>query len=283
MIFSSLRIRSFAAALALASLGLTYSRAQSAPAAPPAPAFSDEPLVIANGTLSHAGKTMPATVQNAVELLRQRYPEANITVIGVENVPIGDLTLNWRRHLARNLEVGAFWREPDLHGVLHALTVAAKMRFTVDPNNDGRNFLLRAPLHEPAAATVRTEVFNLSRLIFRGGDRFTLEQELRQNERVVAVASKRFAADDPRLTDFVDRIATIKAELAETTNPTSEIVKQLLDQIHEVVALTLAAQNTNEKPPAFQYHAGTHLLIATGNGASIQATKQVLAAMSENR
>ena len=114
-------------------VGLPTVRAQTNPAPAPAKTVDDEPLVITKGKFTRDGQSVPATVKNLMELVRLRYPDANITVVGVDDVVIENLTLHWARYRG-DAPVGEIARRvnPPLRAVLTTLSAASGHKFVAD-------------------------------------------------------------------------------------------------------------------------------------------------------
>jgi RNA polymerase sigma factor (sigma-70 family) len=86
-------------------------------------------LVIAHGVIEGEtanGQPVPATLRNLLPILRRHYPDANITLVGVENVTLTDLTLEWN-----GAAPGRGVRPPPLDGVMVALSAAASHKIRV--------------------------------------------------------------------------------------------------------------------------------------------------------
>src|SRR4051812_47558927 len=104
--------------LALLSLQAPESRAAEIPS-------EVAPLVVANGRFQRDGKSTAATVRNLIDFVQQRYPNANITIVGADDIVIEQLTLQWRDRLSRDDNGVTRPMPPPLRSVLTALAEAS--------------------------------------------------------------------------------------------------------------------------------------------------------------
>jgi hypothetical protein len=239
---------------------------------------NNKPLVISQGVIQD-GRNTPATVQNLVGLIREIYRAANITVLGVDAVVVGDLTLQWQGHGDPESQE---WVNPPLNGVLTTLCLASGRKFMVTsfgPND----FLLRVPENDDDGPSARrtTEVFNLAAIMKQGGYKAGLEESIRRAELEYTVLKKR-DANNPRLGEILDYIEVRRSLLPKETSGSADAEK-LMQQIEEVVAMTLNIKSRKARElPEFRYHPGTNLLIVIGNGEAIDVTRKVIAALEKS-
>jgi hypothetical protein len=240
------------------------------------PLPNNKPLVISQGVIQD-GRNTPATVQNLVGLIREIYRGTNVTVLGVDDVVVGDLTLQWQGHRA---PVTGEWVNPELNGVLTTLCLASGRKFMVTsfgPND----FLLRVPENDDEGPSARrtTEVFNLSSLTKQNYRRAGLEQEIRSIEVELVVLRTRYGDKHPRVVELTDRLDVYKAQLAQPASGAPDPIK-LIEQIQEIVRSTLE-QKSIKQLPEFKYHSGSNLLVVVGNGEAIDLTRKVIAALEK--
>lgn len=280
----------FVSALFLAGQPATRAEEPAAPAPPSTPARartdSDEPLVIANGKFTRDGQSKPATVKNLVELVRLRYPDANITAVGVDDIVIDQLTLHWARYRdAPSLGEISMRVNPPLKAVLTTLSAAAGRKFVPTMFSE-KDVLLEVPEGLRGSSGSVVEVFNLSPFLTRGSRRTAnVEEQLRNLQLELAVLSKRYADKHPSVVDLTNRIDLVKAQIAELGRSKAEVnqaASDLLGQIDQVVRSTLARQKAGEKPPEFQFHSGSNLLVVTGSDSAVNVTRKVIAALEKN-
>lgn len=231
----------------------------------------EEQLVIANGVFSRNGRVTPATVRKLVEIVALRYPDATITIVGVDDVVIPNLTFNLRR-----------WSSFDdskprqsLESILMAFSLASGRKFLVQSFND-RDFVLSA---ETAPSRQLTEVFNLSNLLRINRDKAAIEEELRRFEARLSVMRKRNGEQSPQVVGIKDEMEILESQL-ERTSKTAPSPEKLIAQIEEAVAVTLQLSSKDPQPD-YKYHAGTNLLIAVGSDRAIEAVRKVIAALEK--
>jgi hypothetical protein len=233
-------------------------------------AATDE-LVITNGTFLRDGQSTEATLRNIVDAIVQRYPQVNVTMVGAENVLIRNLRLRWgKRSVTENFDP----KDVPLRGMFAALREASGRQFNLEdfsPND----FLISAK--EKPEASRRVEVFNLSSLPNIRQDN-VLQTELDRLETEMAVLTKRYAAEHPRVVENTLRIDTIKAQLARAPKRIDNTEK-LLEEIQNVVRVTLQRIKPDEPSPEFKYHTGTGLLVVIGSESGLEVTRKVVAAL----
>lgn len=241
---------------------------------------SDAPLVITNGTFVRAGQTMPATIRNLIDLISHRYTNANITIVGVDNVVINDLTLQWRMLPAPTDDQPLRRVDPPLHAVIAALAAASggKLAFSSFSPND---VLINAP-EDRRDVRQTAEVFNLAHILSGSKSDFGLDRAIRDTETELAVLSNRYGSENPRIKGLNDQLEVMKAQRAkmETRSPSDDAKR--LDQIREVITLTLQRLKPGATAPDFEFHAGTNLLVVIGNEDAIDIARKVIAAFEKN-
>jgi hypothetical protein len=276
--------RLFAIAIGMSLLvDLPIVRAQTPPAPAPAKLIGDEPLVIANGKFTRDGKGMPATVKNLMELIRLRYPDANITVVGVDDIGIENLTLHWARYrdaapageVARRVN-------PPLKAVLTTLSAASGHKFVADMFSE-KDVLLEAPEGLRQKSGVITEVFNLSPLLTPDASRVAeLTAKLRDMQSQLAVLKTRYAEKHPAVVDLNERIELATRERKGLTRSSQEVVdaaSKVIEDIQQTVLSTLRLQELDETQPQFRFHTGGNLLVVVGSEAALDITRKVVAAL----
>lgn len=236
-----------------------------------------EELLIANGVFAaRNGRTSPATLRNLVDAITQRYPHANITIVGVDDVLIRDLRLRWGKNAV--FEKGGAEDVP-LQGMLTALREASGRRFELQVF--GKNDFVLSAIGGGASPT-RIEVFNLKSLPavrqIPGGsaqlELFNLEGERR-------ILANQYTNDHPRMKENAVHIEQTQAKLASQTKSTEETTRQFLGQIESIVRITLQQLNHGATPldPEFKFHPGTGLLVVVGNEQALEVTRKVIAAL----
>jgi hypothetical protein len=243
-------------------------------------ATGEEPLVIFKGQLYRDKQTVPATLRNVLDVVRLRYPSANISVLGADDFIIENLKLPWKRMVN---EKGEPLRDPPLAGVVRALSIASgeKLHYQEFSPND---FLIH-PAGLMDGGHPEIEIFNLSSFFYRGPSRLDLEERIKSMELRRATVEKRYAPQHPKHEEverLADEIETAKAQLAQSRQPSEEQVKTTVAGIREVVLLTLPKVKPGDKGPEFQFHPGSNLLIVTGSGFAIDVTRKVIAAMERS-
>lgn len=272
--------------VSIAALALMAS-ASATRAAEEAPAPTDiPPLVINNGTLvgfTNQGKPAVATLRNVIDLaVRPQYPDANITIIGVDDVRVGNLKLEWRKSRGED----HIFRSAPLAGVLKALQIASGNKFQVFDSNNS-NFLLSPPpdVIEPSR---RVEVFNVTELIDGTGPqraaREGLKSRIWENEIKRKALASRYEEKHPRVVELDNDTANLQAELAALESEDRkqqhfENVDKLLTRVSEVVEDTLQRLQPDEHVPEFKYHDGSRLLVVIGTPEAVEITRKVLAVM----
>jgi hypothetical protein len=234
------------------------------------PATAARELKIASGKIvdaSRSGPALPATLSNVVGVLRESYPEASITVVGVDDVLIDNITLRIAPRTTR--------REGALRIALAALAEASGRSFRVQDFGD-QDFVLGAERSPPGRRFA--EVFNLGTLLSNHRGR-QVERELRDAETHLAAIRKVMGNDHPRVAEINTHIEILKATKAQAGTPPE--TSKVIDQIKEAVAVTLAMLRSPEKVPDFQFHPGANLLIVVGGDDTIDITRKVVAALEK--
>jgi hypothetical protein len=264
-----LALRCLAASLALLSaLPIFGAESDSAPASKRTGPPSE--IVIKNGMLEHDGQRTPATLRRVVDLIAPAYRKLTVRMVGAENVLIQDVTLRLpRREMVDGKSV-----EPSLHSLFAALRAASGNRFQVQAFSE-QDFLLSADAHYVAAGR-SAEVFKLNPLLApRTPD---LQRAIDELDAELAVLAKRYGEKHPKMADMTDRRDVLKATQARATTPRMDPAK-LIEQIQDVVRLTLELLNSGQPLPEFKFHAGTGLLVVIGSEEAINVTRKVVAAL----
>jgi hypothetical protein len=247
--------------LVLAGSWPCVTRAQSSP-----PAAPETVIRITNGNIANVtkdGQPVPATLQRIVDILRAEYRSASITIVGVDDVLIQNVTLRMAPRAA------------SLRSALIALVEASGRKFRVDASSDQDFALLadRSPVGHRIA-----EVFNLGPLL--SSNRAShLDRQLRDLEMNLAATRKVMGAEHSRIKDITTEIELIKAHLAQTSSAPNSA--KVIEQIQETVDVTLRLLRSAEKQPEFQFHPGTNLLIVVGGNDAIEVTRKVVAALQK--
>jgi hypothetical protein len=261
--------------LAFASFASNLSAQEAAGPAttPKSPGRGPDMLVISNGKIT--GETLngrtepPATLRAVLDLLQPRYPEANITVVGADDIVIPNLIL--RRRAAAGPIIGRP-ADPSLTTVLAALSVASGRKFEMREVIPNEYLIERTGNSRDSRFP---EVFNLTRYINRGLNP-GLVFALRETEAELSVLRKNFGEKDPRVVDLKQRQEVIKASL--TPRSTQEVENDIA-RIMEMVDRTLKMIEVSSKPPEVQFHSGTNLLIVVGNDVAVEVVRKIVAAL----
>ncbi len=261
--------------IALLPVLLSPSFGAEAAESPPAPArktSADDRLIITNGVFSRNGENVPATVRNLVDLVAKRFPDANITIVGVENVVIDNLALTLRKTKIFDELPNA--RQP-LDSVLMAFSEASGRKFVVRGFSEN-DFLLVA--EGPASNHRTTEVFNLSTVVKQARSNAGAEEVIRRLEAEISVFKNRYTDQHPKLVEARERLEIEKAQMAKTTVVSD--TNKLIEQIQDAVRTTLRVKP--DELPEFRYHAGTNLFVVTGSVDAIDLTRKVIAALEKS-
>ena len=263
--FSSLMksplVRLVLAILATVSAPLAFAASAPEKVVPPPAASTSrtppgEQLVITKGVFSRNGESVPATVRNLVDLVQQHYPDATITLVGVDDIVIENLTLPLRR--VRKLDEPTSAKAQSVLSILTAFSWASGPKFIVQAfgENDFTLWTGAAPNRQ------LTEVFNLGILIKPNRGNLFTEDALRRLE--AAGIGK-------------EEAEVIKLTQSAAPPPSPE---KLIAQIQDAVATTLGV-SSRAPLPEFKYHAGTNLLIVVGTEPAIDAARKVIAALEK--
>jgi hypothetical protein len=244
--------------------------AQEAAPPPAKRAAAPSELVISKGTFEWNGQKGPATLRRVVDAITSRYPQANITLVGTDDVLIESVTLRLRRVLPD----GSGIISPPLHGMLVALRAASGGRFHVEAFGDN-DFVLSANTGHAA----RAEVFKLGQPsdAAKATDA-ALRAQIASLETELAVLGRRYGPDHPSMKDISTRRDVLKEQLNRAAPPAAGTEK-LIDQIEEVVRMTLKSLRPGEPAPEFRYHAGSGLLVVIGSEEAIDVTRKVVDAI----
>lgn len=259
---------------------LPLSAADNVPKIEPGSVTSVRRFVIANGVLPDK---KPATVRNVVDSLSSNYSEANITVVGVENVLIENLTIQLAKTFrpagvppGTNLaSADLIHQSMPLEGVLEAVAEASGRKIRVRPY--GPNAFMLSPV-DAAPAGKSTEVFNLS-ILKRGRINASIQDKILEADRELAVLRASYGEKHPMTLEATARIDALRAQLASVA-PGAPDSSKLIEDIRDAVSSFLALKS-GEAPPEFKFHAGTNLLIVVGSEQGIDAAKKVIAALEK--
>jgi hypothetical protein len=271
------RFRSlFGLAGAAAILCAAPVRAADASAPVPLPSVTDQtPLVIANGVLRDYlvdGKPAPATLRNLVPIVQLHYPASNITMIGVDDIVVGNLVLQWA---PKAREANAPAQPPPLDLVLKALAETSGGKFRVSDDRDSLSFLL-VKYDDPGVLGPRVaDVVYIGNILNRGIDKKRIQENLNYFQDHVSsldgnIQKKEF---------LLKEIAALKEELAQ--DPSDVEINKLLAQISEAATEALTKLQPNATPPEFQFHKGTDLLVVIGSASAVDITRKVVAALDQ--
>jgi hypothetical protein len=279
------------AVLALTALLPTSARAAETPDAGAAKASPR--LIISHGVFTDTdGQPVPATLKNLGDLIMHRYPPTSINLVGVENVVVDDVTLQWPpyRHDSVQNAVDA---------VLFAFAEATKhQKFAVAKMGQGI-FVLTSPEADFARQTPRRiEVFNLKLYLEGHGNSAELEAAVREAEMSLQLEKKvieritrdvahgerpaqeqdlfksKIAADQDRLQLLTQQLSRKKLSNEETS--------KRIDQLLQVVNDTLQKLSPGAKMPDYEYHSGTYLLIVIGSDTALDVTRKVVNALEKS-
>jgi hypothetical protein len=78
---------------------------------------------------------------------------------------------------------------------------------------------------------------------------------------------------------LLKEIAALKEQLEQ--DPSDEEINKLLAQISEMVTEALNKLQPDAKPPEFQFHKGTDLLVVIGSASAVDITRKVVAALEQ--
>ncbi|HUR60517.1 MAG TPA: hypothetical protein VM029_22545 [Opitutaceae bacterium] len=236
----------------------------------PAPKRPTPPseIVITKGTFEWNGQKGPATLRRVVDAITSRYPRANITIVGADNVMIDDVTLRLRTSFVDGKE------HVPLHGMLVALRAASRRHFGVDAFSEN-DFVLSG---DKAQATVRAEVFKLGQSDDGKFRNAALRAEIAKLETELAVLGRRYGPDHPSMKDITVRRDVLK-EQANQGGPSPAAPAKLLSDIQEVVLMTLERLRPGDDHPEFKYHSGTGLMVVIGSEEAIDVTRKVVDAL----
>lgn len=232
----------------------------------------NEPLVIVGGVFpGKKGDRTPATVRNLIDVINDRYRDANITVVGVEDVVVENLTLQWRRGRAtlENSEP-----LPPLLGILEALSQASGRKFMVQ-HFSPTDFVL-SPLAHPETSRQTTEVFNIATILGVGRNKAAFDEHLRLAETEMTVLRRRYGDKHPRILEASERIDVLKAQYPPASVGLQK-AENVIQQIKDVVV-----RSKGGEVPKFEYHPGANLLVVIGTADAIDFTRKVIAALEKN-
>jgi hypothetical protein len=261
--------------LAFATLlpALSAQDASGTPNSSKSPARSPDLLVIVNGRIAgesaNGGPDAPATLRNILDLLQPRYPQANIIVIGADDIVIPNLVL--RRRVASGPVVGRP-ADPSLITVLTALSVASGRKFEIREVTPNEFVVERTNTTRDSRYP---EVFNLTRYINRGQNP-GLSVALRETEAELSVLRKNYGDKHSRVIDLKQRVDMLKTALAPKS---AQEVENDIARIMEIVERTLKLMKEPSPPPEIQFHSGTNLLVVVGDDVAVEVVRKVVAAL----
>jgi len=268
MKFSASRLCRFCAAGLIASFGFSVpTGGAEGPAAPPATSSHDSLIRIANGKITNVtkdGQPVPATLRNIVDMLREEYRGASITIVGVDNVMIENVTL---RLAPRNSA---------LRSALTALAEASGRKFRVQDFSEQDVVLMadRSPVGNRIA-----EVFNLGPLLNNNNQAKQLERQLRDAETNLAAVRKVMGSDHPRVKDITTEIELIKAHLAQVGTSTGwqegNRTNRADREYHP------GALKVSREAARVPVSSGHEPLIVVGGDEAIEVTRKVVAALEK--
>src|SRR5215212_3354961 len=94
----------FIALIVLALNVAGWSAEKNTPPQSDGPRSTGDELIIANGNFKTGERSSPATatMRNLVASILRRYPEANITLVGAEDILVENATIRWRKRFLPN-------------------------------------------------------------------------------------------------------------------------------------------------------------------------------------
>jgi hypothetical protein len=198
-------------------------------------------LEIVDGRLRNDGKLADATLGNAVEVLRERYPDANIVLSpGLGALKISDLKLRAGR----------------LADVLEALRIASGEKFIVQghagPPDINPATGLPANPKKPEA------------------DLFILRGESSPSETVRTVEAFNI---DPYLKWFESKPHDNREEDA------SKSLEELKRMIWDAIANLKGNDASQSDMPSFSFHAGANVLVVTGTRQAVDVAQKIIRAL----
>jgi len=237
-------------------------------------------LVIAKGVLPNK---KPATLRNVVDLISAVHPEANITLVGVDQVVIGDLVLRsmalfrppGQTPEAVSTKTEMIARKMPIEAMLTALEAASGYKFRTK-GFEQNTFVLFPPDGWPRPRT--TEIFNLDTMK-EGRVKAQVREKIRELETELAVLRASYGEKHPMTLDHLARLEALKSQLLGTS-PSSSYSTKLVAGIQEVVLLALALR-PGEAEPDFKFHPGANLLVVAGTEEAVDVTRKVIAALEK--
>lgn len=237
-------------------------------------------LVITKGALENK---KPATLRNVVDYICRIHPEANITLVGVDEVLVGDLVLRsvalFRppEHVPGTSITSAemIARKMPIEAMLTAVEAASGYKFKTrgfEPNT----FVLLPP--DGSSRPRTTEVFNLGTMK-QSRLNAQVQEKIRELETELAVLRASYGEKHPMTLDHLARLKALNAQLQETSPSSSDSAK-LVERIREVVLLALAPR-PGEAEPDFKFHPGANLLVVAGTEEAVEVTRKVIAALEK--
>ncbi|HVS52073.1 MAG TPA: hypothetical protein VHD62_06925 [Opitutaceae bacterium] len=281
------------AAVVAAALFFTAGRAEEKSPAASEPSGPTQ-LVIAHGVIQGRttdGRPTRATLRNLADELMRLYPTAVINIAGVDDVVVGDVIL----HVPH---VGFDRVDGTVHAILDTLVEATdEPKFAVKRFGE-RTYVLSRTRVTSAAPARNIEVFNLKLYLEGPGETAELELQRREAEthlddlgKNLKKTTARFAAglqptdESDQIQSEIElqknRIDLLKQKL-ERKHLSKEMVSARIDALVQVARSTLEKLNPGEKPPEFEYHAGTYLLIVIGSDTAIDVTRKVVNALQQS-
>jgi hypothetical protein len=214
-------------------------------------------IAIIDGTFMYRGKETEATLENVLDVLRQRHPDANI-VVAPEVPPI----------LIKNLKI----RATDLPMELEALRVASGDRFTWESSGgrqDDLPFGIPDAMLEQSRSMSEQLLYVLRQAPGRGQDRL----------RVEAFSLGGYFASLPKTQDADQNEALIEEKIEE--------LKQMVDEtvviFHEISDRTYGGDRSSMTSLNMRFHRGANLVILIGDPQSIEIAGKVIGALPNAR
>jgi hypothetical protein len=276
--FSSLRliVGLTATGVALIPAG-ARGQTPSAPV-PRADLDKNAPLIISHGVAidyTVDGQPVPATLPNLVQIVHQRYRKSNITLIGVDDVVIDSLILQWAPYFDPEFQ------PVPLEGLLNAFAAASGAKFSVRAS-ERDNFLLVANSDLNPNPSPEADVVFIGRILHHRIDTAGVQSKIREYEvRKTLVADQDGDKNkDREIAELSNEEAFFQKQLTQA-NPSAADIDKVLAQISEVVTETLTKLQPNAKPPEFQFHPGSNLLVVIGSPRAVEITHKVIAALDQ--
>src|SRR4051794_26541181 len=233
--------------------GLTSFAADKPKAPPETTPKGGYDLVIAQGAVKTHDGSMPATLGNVVENLRERYTEANIILApGLAELTVADLKLRGGR-LSDELEALRVASGEKFIWLNQSQSGGGARMITVDPTSG-------MPIHSPEDN--------------RG--LFTLREAepTPENRRAVEVFN---------ISGFLNHVLTVQDP--QNGNKPKELPEKSLEELEKIILTTLdqlqgsRGSSGKSETPNFQFHAGANLLVVIGSSEALDVARRVITAL----